>query len=701
MIVRVIYQNEVADCGYACLAMVLCHLGRATEVREIAALRPISSHGLTLMDLYDVAIEFGLAVQAYRFDAEDLGEIKPGAIIHFGGAHFVVFEKYRRGYVQVLDPALGRRRIALDMFLTNVSGYLLDCSPTPRMPRIKARSRVPAALARVRGLNPQLRGQIGKLLFVAIAAQFAILAMPYFGNLVLDQIVTSDNRNLLHILAFTFASIFLVGTFSTIVQSYLSALVSARVSVNVTQGLVGQLLRNPIPYFEKRNVGDLFSRLKAHDEINDYVVHTAISLRIDLLVGLAALALMLVQSPLLTAVALGIFALYLATAFALYMPMRDAHMRVLEHSAECDDTLIETIRGASLVKLASGEVRRTAIYMGRFKAYAVATLDSARLTALRDGVLKFVDYMDVIAITWLSAGLMLDGKLSVGVFYSFMIYKSLASERLAQAINALFGRLMLSVPVERVADIVENTPERYTDAEQTTASELQRFESIGIRNLAFSYGVSDRYVLKDVDLEIRRGDKIAIVGPSGSGKSTLFKLLCAAEPLQQGELRLNGVDYANLTVDEIRRHMTQMRQGDLILRGSIADNVSLFSAHADQGRINRLLEQVGLLEDVMRLPMRTRTIISDSVANISAGQRQRLLLARSLYQPAEVLLLDEPTSNLDPASVERIATLLMTLERTVVVITHDRSLAARFERCYQLRDGALLPSAQPQGTPHP
>src|SRR5690606_5448692 len=77
LIVRVIYQNEVADCGYACLAMVLCHLGRATEVREIAALRPISSHGLTLMDLYDVAIEFGLAVQAYRFDAEDLGEIKP------------------------------------------------------------------------------------------------------------------------------------------------------------------------------------------------------------------------------------------------------------------------------------------------------------------------------------------------------------------------------------------------------------------------------------------------------------------------------------------------------------------------------------------------------------------------------------------------------------------------------------------------
>ncbi|MFU3245217.1 peptidase domain-containing ABC transporter [Pseudomonas paraeruginosa] len=702
LIMRVIYQNEVADCGYACLAMVLCHLGRATEVREITAQRPISSHGLTLMDLYDVATEFGLAVQAYRFDAGDLGEIKRGAIVHFGGAHFVVFEKYRRGYVQVIDPALGRRRIALDMFLANVSGYLLECAPTPRMPRIRARSRIPAALARVHELNPQLRGQIGKLMFVAIGGQFAILAMPYFGNLVLDQVVTSDNRNLLHILAFTFASIFLVGTISTLVQSYLTALVTALVSVNVTQGLVGQLLRNPIPYFEKRNVGDLFARLKSQDEINDYTVHTAISLRIDLVVGLAALLLMLVQSPLLTAVALAIFALYLATAFALYVPMRDAHMRVLEHSAECDDTLIETIRGASLVKLASGEVRRTSIYMGKFRAYAAAMLDSARLSAIRDGVLKFVDYMDVIAITWLSAGLMLDGKLSVGVFYSFMIYKSLASERLAQAINALFGRFMLSVPVERVADVIDNPPERYAAAEQSGGpAEFRHFEGLQVHDLSFSYGASDRNVLDAVNLDIRKGDKIAILGPSGSGKSTLFKLLCAAEPLQHGEIRLNGVDFANLAVDEIRRHMTQMRQGDLILRGTIADNISLFSASADQQRIHHLLDQVGLLADVMRLPMRTRTVISDSIANISAGQRQRLLLARALYQPAELLLLDEPTSNLDPASVQRIAGLLRDLDRTLVVITHDRALAASFERCYQMHDGTLLSRGRQAGLATP
>ncbi|MGC4011861.1 MAG: peptidase domain-containing ABC transporter [Pseudomonas sp.] len=697
---RIIYQNEVADCGYACLAMVLTHLGRATEVREITAHRPLSSNGLTLMDLYDVATDFGLAVQAFQFDASDLPNLKAGSILHFGGAHFVVFEKARRNYVVVIDPASGRRRLAMDMFLANVSGYLLECSPTPQLPSIRAKSQVPGALARVRKLNPQLRGQLAKLMFVAVGSQFAILAMPYFGNLVLDHVVSSDNRNLLLILAITFSSIFAIGTFSKFVQSYLTALAGTLVSVNVTQGLLGQLLRNPISYFEKRNVGDLFARLKSQEEINDYTVRTSISLRIDLAVACLAVALMLMQSALLAIVALGIFALYLGTAFALYAPMRDAHMLVLERSAQCDDALIETVRGASLIKLACGETRRTAIFMAKFRANAAAALYSAKLTAGRDAVLKLVEYADVIVITWLAAGLMLDGKISVGVFYSFMIYKSLSSERLAQAINALFGRFMLSVPVQRVADIVEHEPERYAPPEQIgRVAELRSFESITVRDLSFSYGISDRQVLDGVSLDIRRGDKMAIVGPSGVGKSTLFKLLCAAEPVRQGEIRLNGVSYSNLAVDEIRRHMTQMRQGDLILNGSIADNISLFSANPDHNRINQLLKDVGLLGDVMQLPMRTQTVISDSIANISAGQRQRLLLARALYQESELLLLDEPTSNLDPASVAGIANLLQQLDRTIIVITHDPSLASRFERSYQLIDGQLIPRAQHHGVP--
>ena len=692
---RVVYQNEVAECGYACLAMVLTYYGRATETREISAFRPISANGLSLMDLHDVSLEFGLSVQAYQFGAADVGEIKKGSILHFGGSHFVVFEKCTRNYVRLLDPSAGRRRVSMDTFLANVSGYLLEFAPTPELPQIRARSRIPAALARVRKLYPQLHRQIGKVMFVALAGQFAILAMPYFGRLVLDYVVSSDNPNLLNVLTLTFAGIFLVGTFSQYAQTYLTELVYGLVCVNVREGLVGHLLRNPISFFEKRNVGDLFSRVKAQDDINTHAVKTTISTGVDLTVAILALILMLSQSPRLTVVALAIFGFYVVVALALFLRMLETRSLLLQESARCDNVLIETIRAASLIKLSSGEIRRAASYMTIFKGYVATLVRDSRLLATRDAVLKLTTYADLIAVTWLAAGLMLKGHISVGVFYSFMIYKTLATDRLARSVNALIAYFMLVVPATRVDDIVECAAERYTPmAERQKAVEVKAFKKIQMRNLSFRYGISDQPVLINASLDICRGDKIVIVGPSGSGKTTLFKLLGAAEPLQQGEILLNDIPWANLTVDEIRRHAAQMRQGDILLHGSIADNVSLFAAHeTDDQRVSQVLEDVGLLADVMRMPMRTQTVISETIANISAGQRQRLLLARALYQDRELLLLDEPTSNLDAASVSRISDLLWGLDRTVVVITHDRALASAFERCYRLVDGTLVPDA--------
>jgi len=692
---RVIYQNEVAECGYACLAMVLSHHGRATEPREISAFRPISANGLSMTDLLDVALEFGLSVQAYQFGAADLAEIKTGSILHFGGSHYVVFEKCTRGYVRLLDPAAGRRRMAMDTFLKNVSGYLLEFAPTLDLPQIRARSRVPAALARVRMLCPQLHRQIGKVMFVALAGQFAILAMPYFGRLVLDYVVSSDNQNLLNVLTLTFAGIFLAGTFSQYAQTYLTELVYGLVCVNVREGLVSHLLRNPIAFFEKRNVGDLFTRVKSQDEISTHAVKTTITTGVDLTVAVLALILMLLQSPRLTVVALAIFGFYVLVAVALFLRMLDARILLMQEAARCDNVLIETIRAAPQIKLSSGEIRRVSSYMVIFKGYVSTLVRDSKLLATRDAVLKLTTYADLIAVTWLAAGLMLKGSISVGVFYSFMIYKTLATDRLARSVNALIAYFMLEVPATRVEDIVECAGERYTPmAERQKAVEVKAFEKIEMRNVSFRYGVSDQPVLNHASLDVCRGDKIVIVGPSGSGKTTLFKLLGAAEPLQRGEILLNGIAWPNLTVDEIRRHAAQMRQGDILLHGSIADNISLFAAsEADDERVNQMLNDVGLLADVMRMPMRTRTIISETIANISAGQRQRLLLARALYQSRELLLLDEPTSNLDAASVLRISDLLQGLDRTVVVITHDMALASAFDRRYRLVDGTLLPDA--------
>lgn len=687
---QVIYQNEVSECGYACLAMVLTHLGRATAVSELSEFRPVSANGAKLSDLYDMAEEFGLAVDAMVFEPQHIPDIKKGSIVHFGGTHFVIFESCRRGAVRMIDPASGRRRISLETFIKNTSGYLLECRPTPALPRIESRSEIPAALRRIFTWNPALKSQLLKILFVSIGAQFAVLAMPYLGSMVLDHVVAENNLSLLSVLIISFASFFIVGTFSSYMQAYLTEVVCQHAQKASTESLFAKLLRNRFSYFEKRHVGDIYARVKSQTEIVEFAGRDLVKMCADLSIGLLALVLMLVQSPVLAAIALAFFVVYLCVACLIYPAMQDSYRQQSEASALCDDALIETIRSASLLKLAQRESQRTSFYMARFQGYINDSFRAHNLGNLRTAILKCVDYADLLVITYVSAEMMIKGKVSVGVFYSFLIFKGLMSAHLAGAVNSIFQLLLLRVPIARVNDILQHEGERYTDwARRHQASETREFEQLSLTGVGFSYGVSDRPVLRGVDFTLSKGDKVAIIGPSGAGKSTLFKLLAAAESAQQGRIRLNGMDYSNLAVDEIRQHMAHMRQGDIILNGTIAENISLFDAAADSKRINQILRDVGLYEDVMALPMRTQTLVSDTIANVSAGQRQRLLLARALFQDRELMLLDEPTSNLDPDAVQVIGRLLANCDKTLLLITHDTALAALFERRYALRGGKL------------
>ena len=692
---KVIYQNEVADCGYACLAMVLTHFGRATEVRELRRRFPLSANGVRMSDLYDAAAGYGLNVEAFQFERAHLREIRQASILHLKEGHFVVFQSMRGKYVHLIDPAVGRRKLTVDQLMDLVSGYLLQCQSTPALERKKpdTRSDVMRALADLFRLNPGLSGRLAKICFISLGVQFATLAAPYLGSLVLDHVVAENNPGLLTILLVTFASIAAIGAFSGFMQTYLTEVVSLYLYKDSTQALFAKLLKNGFSYFEKRHVGDLFARVKSQKEVVDFAGRSLVGIVIDLSLGSLALVLMLVQSPLLAGLALALLLVYLAVAFMLYPAMRDAHRQLTETSAKCDDGLIETIRAAAMLKLAQQETRRTAFFMERFQRMLGDSFRAAQLNNVRSTILKVVGQVDTLLITWISASMMIAGELSVGVFYSFQLFKGLMSNHLSGAVNSIFQMNMLRVPIMRVEDIVDEPSERYEPlASVHKARETERFDDIALKEVGFSYGVSDRPVLRQLDFCVRRGEKVAVVGPSGVGKSTLFKLLSSAEAASSGEICLNGLDYRNLSVDEVRRHMAHMRQGDIILNGSIADNVSLFEASADGERINHWLRMVGLYDDVMRLPMRAQTLVSDTIANLSAGQKQRLLLARALCQPRELLLLDEPTSNLDRDSVMAIGQMLMQIDRTIVVITHDRELAALFQRRHVLRDGQLEPA---------
>jgi ATP-binding cassette subfamily B protein RaxB len=245
---------------------------------------------------------------------------------------------------------------------------------------------------------------------------------------------------------------------------------------------------------------------------------------------------------------------------------------------------------------------------------------------------------------------------------------------------------MLGLHAERLADIALHDPE----ADESPAVDLADLPPrIELRNVGFRYGDGDPWVLRHVDATIEPNDHVAVTGASGSGKTTLLKIMLGLLAPSEGEVLYGGIPVRRLGLASVRRQLATVMQDDVLLSGSLADNIAFFEAQPDAARIEACARAAQVHGDIARMPMGYHTLVGDLGCGLSGGQRQRLLLARALYRRPRVLLLDEATSHLDVAGERAVAQALSHLRLTRVVIAHRPETIAGAQRVLELRGGRL------------
>jgi ATP-binding cassette subfamily B protein RaxB len=202
-------------------------------------------------------------------------------------------------------------------------------------------------------------------------------------------------------------------------------------------------------------------------------------------------------------------------------------------------------------------------------------------------------------------------------------------------------------------------------------------------------------VLKDLNLAVAAGESVALVGPSGCGKTTLLKVMLGLLHPQEGEVLYGGVPVKHLGLQNYRRVIGTVMQEDVLLAGSIADNISFFDLRVDQQRIHACAALAAVHEDISRMPMGYQTLVGDMGSSLSGGQKQRVLLARALYKNPRVMALDEATSHLDIANERRVTQALATLPITRLIVAHRPETIAGAQRVVGLQAG----KAQEMGRP--
>ncbi len=687
------YQTEAAECGLACLAMLMTYHGRRTDVSYLRRQWPISMKGLTLGQLIDIAREAGLGARPLRLELDDLGKLSTPCILHWRLDHFVVLEQVNRKAVTVVDPAAGRQRLGRSEVSRRFSGVALEVAPTSSF---TSSGRV--ATLRLSRFFRDAKGVLGSLavlLALSLALQVFVLLTPFYSQLVIDDIVISGDIDLLRLAGTAFIGLALFIAVTNALRAWLIVYIGSALDYGWSSALFGHLVRLPYTYFERRHVGDIQSRFGSLRAIRELVTVQGVEAAIDGVMALTTIAVMLMYSPGLAAIVVASVLLYAATRAALFRALRGATHEMIVRRAVLDSYFLETLRGIVPIRNFGAESGRRRGYDNRIADSIGSAADVGRLDIWQQSTNRAVFGVQNVVVIWAAAVMIIDGAFTVGMLVAFLAYKLHFTNSAAALVDSYFSFRLARIHLERLEDIVGTQPERMGSApaarQDAARSILGHLE---LRGISFRYGQNEPFVFTGLDLSVDPGEQVALAGPSGCGKSTVLKIMTGLVQPTDGEVLVDGRRLRDFGLSGYRRRIGIVMQNDQLLSGTIIDNVAFFALRPDPAKVESACRRAGILDDIARMPMGLYTLIGDMGELLSGGQKQRLLLARALYRDPAILFLDEATSHLDADNEVRLVEEISRLEITRVLVAHRAETLRHADRVIDL---GTLGRAAPRG----
>lgn len=687
----VIHQNEIAECGLACLAMVAAYHGHDVDMASMRRRFAVSIRGATLSRLIAIADRLDLAARPLRAEPEHLADLRTPCILHWDMNHFVVLKRVVRGVAELHDPARGAVTMPLAELGRHFTGIVLELTPQADFQPVRAREPI-----RLRALIGDVTGWRRALLQVfslAIALELFTLLLPMSMQWVIDRVLVSADTELLTLLALGFLAAVAFQSIIAAVRGWVVADIAAAFEAQWSTHLAGHLLRLPLTFFAKRSVGEVLSRFLSVQSVQQTLSTSFVEALLDGLTVVLVLALLLVYSPTLTAWVVAGFAVYAllrAWSYKQLWRLKEGHLTSL---ARQQSLLIESVHGVQAIKLANRHAERGARLANAANDAARQDAAVRRATATFSALSKLVFGAQRVLLIWLGARMALDGAMTAGTLVLCIAYADMFATRAGGLIDKFIDLRLLGVHARRIADIAQQPPERDRAGEYAGPPPEA---SLDIEGLSFRYGEDEAWVVRDCSFRIGAGESVAIVGPSGAGKTTLAKLLLGLLPPDAGTIRIGGIDIARYGLSNYRARVGAVMQDDALFAGSVADNIAFFDADAQPGAIIEAARRAGIHDEIAAMSMGYETLVGDMGSALSGGQKQRVLLARALFRNPDILVLDEATSHLDVERERRINAEIAALRITRLIIAHRPETIRSADRILVVADGRVEAWTQAQ-----
>jgi ATP-binding cassette, subfamily B, bacterial CvaB/MchF/RaxB len=660
-----ILQTEAAECGLACLAMVLGYHGHSIDLASLRNKLAVSLKGMNLAQLIEAATVFQLSGRPLRLELNELKELQTPCVLHWDMNHFVVLKSVRGNTLTIHDPAQGVRKLNIKDASRHFTGVALELATMPDFEAKKEKQTIKLGelFGRVMGLAQQL----GMIFIISVAIELCGLISPLYVQFTVDHALLSGDKDLITLLAMAFLLLGLIQIGVQTLRSWIVLTMSTNISIQWSVNVFAHLIRLPQAYFEKRHLGDIVSRFGSIASIQHTLTTSFIEAVLDGIMACITLAMMLTYSPQLTMLSIAVLVLYGVLRITAYGPLRRATEEQIVLGAKQQSVFLESARGIQAIKLFGREGQRQVMWHNRLIETTNRVLKTEQFMIGYKLAFGLLMALETVASMWIGSQLVLANVFSVGMLFAFLAYKSVFAARVGSLVNKAFELKMLGLQAERLADIVLTKRET---TEQSKPIDKLTDNAVEIKNLSFRYSDVDPYVIKNLTVRIAGGQSTAIIGPSGCGKTTLAKLVLGLLKPEDGEVCVQGTAIEKLGLGNYRQRVNAVMQDDQLFAGSLAENISFFDEKIDQDKVERVAKLAFVHEEILKMAMGYNTLVGDMGTALSGGQKQRVLLARALYRDPEILVLDEATSHLDIELEKAVNNAIKTLPCTRIVIAH-------------------------------
>ncbi|MGF1612411.1 MAG: peptidase domain-containing ABC transporter [Gammaproteobacteria bacterium] len=698
-------QNTEADCAAACLTMVCQHYGKSFTVGQIRELANLSGAELPPNQLITGAENLGLSARAYALQFEDIKTLKLPGIIGWENYHYAVIYRVTNKEVQIADPLDGLKKLTKEEFLkgwtearvTGVAtesdrGVFIALEPTLSFEQ-KAVPKKPIYHF-INYILPYKR-YFGEAMIAALTINLLGLASPLFVQTIVDKVVVHHDVTLLNMMLVGMVLVSVFSTLSSISQSLLLAHVTARIDMRIMSEFYRHILSLPMSFFLTRNKGEILARFGENQKIRAIISGSTVTVVLNTLMIILYFLMMFGYSVTLTLVFIVFIPMYLSVILYFTPRIKAISQEIFETGAQSQARLVESLHGIETIKATANEYMARAHWENAFVENVNRGFRSARLNLMSNSLNKLVSLGSQVVILWLGANQVIAGQMSIGELMGFNMLTGMVIGPVLQMVGLWNNLLEVRISVDRVGDILNVAPEQepITSPERMPATLTECQGRVEFQNVDFSYVANEKenFVMRDFNLTVEPGERVAFVGPSGCGKSTIAKMILGFHMPKSGECRIDGKDLKTLDLSALRRHIGVVLQDSFIVAATVAENIALGDPEPDLAAVTEAARLAGAHEFIINYPLGYQTPIGEKGMGISGGQRQRICIARALYRKPRILIFDEATSALDNESEKRIQDNMRAIlrGRTSFTIAHRLSTIIDSDTICYIADGQV------------